>query len=157
PDVSCDGIRSLASATLGGRYLLAPRWTLAPHLATKLLQHPGERLATTLDANIQRFAIAALHEHLAELAERDVEDGAIVVLDNATGDVLAYVGSSGELSAARQVDGVIAMRQAGSTLKPFLYALALDSRVLTAASIVDDSPLSIATERGLYAPQNYDR
>ena len=86
-----------------------------------------------------------------------MDDGAIVVLDNASGDVLAYVGSSGERSAAARVDGVVAPRQAGSTLKPFLYALALDARLLTAASLVEDSPLTIATARGLYAPQNYDR
>jgi penicillin-binding protein 1C len=157
PDVSCEEIRMLASATLGGRYHLAPRWNLAPHLAAKLLQRPGERIASTLDAAVQRYAIGALRDHLAELTDHGVEDGAIVVLDNATGDVLAYVGSSGELSTAAQVDGVTALRQAGSTLKSFLYAVALDSRVLTAASLVDDSPLSIATERGLYAPQNYDR
>ena len=79
------------------------------------------------------------------------------MLDNATGDVLAYVGSSGELSRAAEVDGVVAPRQAGSTLKPFLYALALDAKLLTAASLVDDSPLAIATARGIYVPQNYDR
>ena len=71
--------------------------------------------------------------------------------------MLAYVGSSGELSRAPEVDGVIAPRQAGSTLKPFLYARAIDRRVLTAASLVDDSPLAIATARGVYVPQNYDR
>src|SRR5208283_2383593 len=92
-----------------------------------------------------------------ELAERGVGDGALVVLDNASGDVLAYVGSAGPLSSAPQVDGVAALRQPGSTLKPFLYALALDSRLLTAASLVDDSPVAIATARGMYVPQNYDR
>ena len=50
-----------------------------------------------------------------------------------------------------------ALRQPGSTLKPFLYALALDSKLLTAASLVDDSPVAIATARGMYVPQNYDR
>ena len=94
----------LASSTLGGRYHLAPRWNLAPHLAAKLLQRPGERIASTLDAAVQRYAIGALRDHLAELAEHGVEDGAIVVLDNATGDILAYVGSSGELSTTAQVE-----------------------------------------------------
>jgi penicillin-binding protein 1C len=118
---------------------------------------PGSRVTTTLDADLQRYAVANLRDHLAELADRAVSDGAIVVLDNASGDVLAWVGSSGELSAAAQVDGVLALRQAGSTLKPFLYAQALDSRLLTAASLVDDSPVAIATARGAYVPQNYDR
>jgi penicillin-binding protein 1C len=121
------------------------------------LKAPGERMPTTLDGELQAYAAGTLRDHLSELAARGVADGAIVVLDNASGDVLAYVGSSGELSHAPEVDGVIAPRQAGSTLKPFLYARAIDDRVLTAASLVDDSPLAIATARGVYVPQNYDR
>ena len=81
-----------------------------------------------------------LTRHLRELEGRHVEDGALVVLDNETGDVLAWVGSSGALSRAHEVDGVLAPRQAGSTLKPFLYALAIERTLLTAASILDDSP-----------------
>ncbi len=157
PGIACDDIRALAATTLSGRYRLPPRWNLAPHLAVRLLRRPGERIASTLDADVQRAAIRALGEHLAELSDRSVEDGAVVVLDNASGDVLAWVGSSGARSAAGRVDGVTAPRQAGSTLKSFLYAAALDARLLTAASLVDDSPLAIATERGIYAPQNYDR
>ncbi|MGY6405671.1 hypothetical protein, partial [Vibrio parahaemolyticus] len=71
---------------------------------------------STLDAGVQRLAMASLQRHLRELAGRHVEDGAVVVLDNASGDVLAYVGSSGALSAAAQVDHAAALRQAGSTL-----------------------------------------
>ncbi len=142
---------------LAGAYRLAQRENLAPHLAARLLKTPGVRVATTLDADLQRYAVDVLRDHLAELADRAVGDGAVIVLDNATGDVLAWVGSSGQLSSAAQVDGVIAPRQAGSTLKPFLYAQALDARLLTAASLVDDSPVAIATERGAYIPQNYDR
>jgi len=80
-----------------------------------------------------------------------------VVLDNRSGEVLAWVGSSGPLSQAAQVDGVLARRQAGSTLKPFLYGQAIAERRLTAASLVLDSPEQIATASGLYIPQNYDR
>ncbi len=152
----CEAIRATATMALAGAYRLPPRWNLAPHLAAKLLKTPGERLTTTLDAELQAYAVATLADHLAELSSRGVGDGAIVVLDNATGDVLAWVGSAGS-SGAREVDGVVAPRQAGSTLKPFLYALALDTKLLTAASLVDDSPLAIATARGVYAPQNYDR
>jgi penicillin-binding protein 1C len=77
-------------------------------------------------------------------------------VDNASGDILAWVGSSGAgLSSAAEVDGVTALRQAGSTLKPFLYQLALQRRYLTAASLLNDSPLDLQTGSGLYAPQNY--
>ena len=129
----------------------------APHLARTLLKRPGERVASTLDARVQRHAVETLQRHLRELDGRNVEDGALIVLDNATGDVLAWVGSSGELSRASEVDGVTARRQPGSTLKPFLYALAIEERLLTAASLLDDSPLAVTTPAGLYVPQNYDR
>lgn len=128
---------------------------LAPHLAHKLLTHAGERLRSTLDADLQRFASAALRDQLRAIARQRAEDGALLVIDNASGDVLAWVGSSGDLSRSPEVDGASALRQAGSTLKPFLYALAIERRVLTAASLIDDSPLTLDTGNGLYAPQDY--
>lgn len=128
----------------------------APHVARRLVTKAGARVTSTLDARVQRFAAETLQRHLLELNGRNVEDGALVVLDNATGEVLAWVGSSGELSRANEVDGVTAQRQAGSTLKPFLYGLAIEQRMLTAASILDDSPLAVTTPSGLYVPQNYD-
>ncbi len=128
---------------------------LAPHLARKLLVRPGVRLKSTLDADLQRFASAALQRQLRDIAKQNAEDGALLVIDNTSGEVLAWVGSSGSLSDAPEVDGVVALRQAGSTLKPFLYALAFERRDLTAASLVDDSPLAVTTSNGLYVPQNY--
>ncbi len=114
-------------------------------------------VTTTLRAPLQRFADQTLNRHLRELQNRNVQDGAIVVLDNATGAVLAYVGSSGELGRSGEVDFVTALRQPGSTLKPFLYAQAIAERRLTAASLLEDSPTHIQTAGGLYIPQNYDR
>ena len=90
------------------------------------------------------------------IRDRSAHDAAVLVADNASGDVLAYVASSGDLSSARHVDGIQAARQAGSTLKPFLYALALDRHLLTAASLLEDSPLEIATGNGLFRPRDYD-
>jgi hypothetical protein len=91
------------------------------------------------------------------LGERNVRDAAAVVVDNETGRILAWVGNAGAASRAAAVDGVTAPRQAGSTLKPQLYALALERRLLTAASLLDDSPVDLETATGLYIPQNYDR
>jgi len=137
---------------------------VAPHFARHLLRQRfnkdaavPERVQSTLRAPLQRFAVQTLQQHLRELRGRNVEDGAVLVLDNATGAVLAWVGSSGQLSQASEVDGVLALRQPGSTLKPFLYGQAIEQRRLTAASLVDDSPAHIATAGGLYIPQNYDR
>ena len=116
-----------------------------------------QRLRSTLSAPLQRFAVQTLGRQLRELKGRQVEDGAIVVLDNASGEVLAWVGSSGDLSQASEVDAVLAPRQAGSTLKPFLYAQAIAEKRLTAASLLNDAPAHIPTASGLYIPQNYDR
>jgi penicillin-binding protein 1C len=131
---------------------------IAPHIARMLVkQAPNQvRIVSTLRADVQRMALQSLQQHLRELRRRNVEDGAVLVLDNASGAVLAWVGSSGPLSRASEVDGVTALRQAGSTLKPFLYAQALAERRLTAASLLDDSPAHIPTASGLYIPQNYD-
>ena len=131
---------------------------IAPHVARRVLSSGSARtVTTTLRAPLQRFADQTLNRHLRELQNRNVQDGAIVVLDNATGAVLAYVGSSGELGRSGEVDFVTALRQPGSTLKPFLYAQAIAERRLTAASLLEDSPTHIQTAGGLYIPQNYDR
>jgi penicillin-binding protein 1C len=115
-------------------------------------------IKTSLRAPLQRFVLQNLQHHLRELAGRHVEDGAVVVLDNATGEVLAWVGSSGtDISSAADVDFVAALRQPGSTLKPFLYAQAIAQKRITAASLLDDSGTQIQTAGGLYIPQNYDR
>ncbi|MGZ9075465.1 MAG: penicillin-binding protein 1C [Burkholderiaceae bacterium] len=129
----------------------------APHLARRLLTRAGTSVRSTLDAPLQRYAVETLRNRLASLADRNAEDGAVIVLDNASGEVLAYVGSSGDLSGASAVDGAAALRQPGSTLKPFLYGVAIEQRWLTAASLLDDAPLALTTPSGLYVPQNYER
>ena len=156
--VHCDVLDLFTTATLQRRAFDASEG-IAPHFARQLLRRapPGERVRSTLSAPLQRMAVETLTRHLRELRGRNVEDGALVVLDNATGEVLAWVGSSGTLSQAAEVDGVLAPRQPGSTLKPFLYAQAIQQRRLTAASLIEDSPAQISTASGLYIPQNYDR
>ena len=165
--VSCEGLAGMARLALAGSLRdqntrPGAAWLgvehspgQAPHLAQKLLSQPGERLKSTLDADLQSFSSASLQRHLQAIARQNAEDGAVLVLDNVTGDILAWVGSSGGLSEAPEVDGVTSLRQAGSTLKPFLYALALERHQLTAASLLDDSPLALRTGNGLYVPQNY--
>ncbi len=153
----CDAITATTHTLLDRAAHLTEAADLAPDLAGELLEQPGQRLVTTLDANVQRVARDVMRNHLAGLALHNVRDGAALVVDNASGDVLAYVGSAGPESRARHVDGVRAHRQAGSTLKPFLYGLALENRYLTPASLLDDSPISLDTATGVYLPQNYDR
>jgi len=156
----CDAVDMFTSATLQRRSFDASEG-IAPHLARRAVAARTEGtkgdVRTTLRAPLQRFALGTLQRHLRELRGRNVEDGAVVVLDNASGEVLAWIGSSGTLSRAAEVDGVLAQRQPGSTLKPFLYAEAIAERRLTAASLLDDSSAQINTASGLYIPQNYDR
>lgn len=153
---ACDELRRVTIAALESPTDIANGSGLAPHLARRLLRAPGERVTTTLDGAVQRIARTALDGQLRRLDALAVRDGAAVVLDNATGDVLAYVGSAGRSSRAAQVDGVRAARQAGSTLKPFLYSLAIERGYLTAASLLDDAPVALEAGPGLYLPQNYE-
>lgn len=155
-------IPAAATAALIQDRLQAPffvhsRHDIAPHAARILSPGPGERIASTLDASLQKFAMESLGQQLGSLSGQNVRDGAVLVVENATGDILAYVGSGGSASRSPFVDGIRARRQAGSTLKPFLYGLAFEKKILTAASLLDDSPLDVSTERGLYVPKNYDR
>lgn len=156
-DADCTRFEGEAYAMTGPARSLQLDPGLAPHLAARLLTRPGLRVVTTIDANVQRVAVAALKRQLLVLGGSRARDGAVVVLDNATGDVLAYVGGIGGHSTAPAVDGASAYRQAGSTLKPFLYAQAIEKGYLTAASILDDSPVQLDTASGLYVPQNYDK
>lgn len=164
--LSCAGLDALTGTALmrkGGPPLGEQ---LAPHFGRLLVQQFAAHrpatpvplsVRTTLDARWQRLATTLLRQHLSELNGRDVEDGAVIVLDNARGDVLAWVGSSGSLSDTPQVDAVLARRQPGSTLKPFVYGLAFERKLLTPASLLHDAPVQLPTGAGLYIPQNYDK
>ena len=141
-----------------GPNLFRPQTALAPHLARQLLkdQPPGISLSCTLDGEVQRFVLDRLVHHLLPLRSQNVGNGAVLVVENKTGEILAYVSYSGDPALSGFVDGIKAKRQAGSTLKPFLYGLALDRRLLTPASLLDDSPLDVPVFSGIYHPRNYE-
>lgn len=112
---------------------------------------------TTLDLNLNHFAESALREHLGVVLAQHVSNGAVVILDNHTGDVLALVGSEDYFSpASGQVNAAWAPRSPGSALKPFTYLLALE-RGATPATVVADIPTEFVTATGLFAPVNYNR
>lgn len=154
-----DEIKDRVKQIFLGLNFLRSRMDLAPHVSRQLLKGKphGSTIICTLDSRIQRFALDRLVHHLCPLRLQNVKDGALLIIENQTGDVLAYVSHSGEPPYSRFVDGVQAKRQAGSTLKPFLYGTAFDRHILTPTSILDDTPLDIAVLSGIYQPRNYDQ
>jgi len=115
-------------------------------------------IRSTIDPELQRASEATVSRVLAGLREHQVSSASVIVVENATGEVLAYVGSPSFYDDAihGQVDGVRAKRQPGSTLKPFLYASAFQDLGYTAATVVPDLELSLNTESGSYTPRNFD-
>ncbi|WP_442769572.1 transglycosylase domain-containing protein [Zoogloea ramigera] len=107
-----------------------PRWGLAPHAGRLLLPalHPGERLQSTLDVELQQSFTAALKR-------LGVAEAAGVLVDNASGEVLAYVGAPD----SSQPDQVQLLRSAGNLLLPFAYGVAIERRQITAATPLEDS------------------
>jgi penicillin-binding protein 1C len=145
----------------------------APHFVSSLLQGAFSRdigglsvgdiksaavLRTTIDPVVQRLTETAVLTSLDDLREHRVTAASAMVVDNASGDVLAYVGSPDFYNEPNQgqVDGVRAKRQPGSTLKPFVYAAAFEGLGYTAATVLSDLEVSFETEVGTYRPRNFD-
>lgn len=151
-----DEVSGTVSRAIAQRGSEFNRVALVPGLAERWLRgSPTQRC--TLDRDLQSFVSQTLRTQILEVHDRHVQDGAVLVVENATGEVWAYVGGTADLSSAPYVDGIHAERQPGSTLKPFLYGLALQRRLLTPASLLLDTPLEVPEERGLYRPLDYDR
>ncbi len=130
---------------------------LAPHF-TELVasQLPGEaRIRTTLDRSVQQIAEAQVARRVHELRDQGIGNAAVVVIDNQTRGVRALVGSAGfrDTYFQGQVDGAVARRSPGSTLKPFLYAVAMDQGRLVPDSYILDIPTDFAG----YVAENYDQ
>ncbi|MBL4617313.1 MAG: penicillin-binding protein 1C [Robiginitomaculum sp.] len=153
--VSCDLVAKFING-IGNNKSANDDFSSAYHIRQKLAAAAGERVQSTLDKDLQTKAEQILKQQLARLSRRNVRDGAILVVDNKTGEILVWIGSNPDSSKSPFVDGVTAKRQAGSTLKPHLYALAIENRLLNASSILDDSALQLESVQGIYAPQNYD-
>ena len=110
---------------------------------------------TTLDLGLNHFVTDALRKHLAGLRMEHVGNGAVVVIDNRTGGVIALVGSADFFSPrGGQIDGAWARRSPGSTIKPFTYLLAFE-RGATPADVVADLPAEFPSRGAIYKPENY--
>ena len=170
---SPDEIANAASEAIAQDARTAPFH--APHFTTQLVtgleageavlgQHasparraPGGPIRSSLDLELQRAIEREVREAVASLRDRGARHASALVLSNATGEILAWVGSPDFWAAdAGQTDMVVSRRQPGSALKPFLYGLAFD-RGVTPATVIADVARTYRTPTGSYSPRNYDR
>lgn len=137
----------------------------APHFCEFLLKQIPltessriSRIQSTLDYRLHEKIEALVENHVNSLKKKSITNAAVIVLDNKNRQILSMVGSKDffDYDHDGQVNGALALRQPGSTLKPFTYALALE-RGKTAASLLDDEEIQFLTPNGNYHPENYDK
>jgi penicillin-binding protein 1C len=130
----------------------------ASHFVSHALADSGaqqpvpDRIRTTLDPNYQKITQGILDAALARLSKRGVKDAAALVIDHRRNEIQAWVVGQSQGSAG--YDAVLTPRQPGSTMKPLLYALALEQG-WTAATLIDDSELTESMGAGQHAFHNY--
>ncbi|WP_375379489.1 penicillin-binding transpeptidase domain-containing protein [Hymenobacter volaticus] len=131
--------------------------TLAPHLARRLVrQFPGEAIIrSSVQRNKQSKAEDLTRNYVRRLYELGITQASVLVVNNRTRQVEAYVGSADfhGFSSQGQNDGIVAVRSPGSTLKPFLYALAMDRGLVTPKLVLPDVPTNFQG----YRPENFDK
>ena len=125
----------------------------------KMVEQGGLRVKTTLDLEIQDFAQAAIATEVGKLKNYRVSNGAALVTQPKTGEILAMVGSKDYFDTESQgnYNVTTALRQPGSAIKPINYALAFMNKKITPATVINDVPtcFSVSGQR-LYCPGNYD-
>jgi penicillin-binding protein 1C len=129
----------------------------APHFVDALLAGRGDgygRIDTTIDADLQRLVERQIQRYLQQHGDRGIRNASGILVDARDMAVRAWLGSADYWSEEidGQVNGVMAKRSPGSTLKPFVYALALDQGLLHPQTILRDLPTSF----GPFAPENFD-
>ena len=131
--------------------------TLAPHASRRLrAENPDAPVIySTLKPTVQAAAEQLVTNYVNRVRAIGIQNAAVVVVDNQTLTILAYVGSANfsDVQDGGQVDGVQAVRSPGSALKPLLYGLAFDAGLITPKSRLNDVPINF----GGYEPENYDR
>ena len=129
---------------------------VAPHFCQLVVDRlPREpKIVTTLDRHLQQIAETQVAARIAGLRDRGISSAAVVVIENDSRAVRVLVGSPDFFATATQgqVNAAVARRSPGSTLKPFLYAMAMDAGLI----IPDSYLLDIPTDFAGYVPENYD-
>lgn len=132
---------------------------LERNIPAAYLYQAGLRVYTTLDPRLQHIAEEEVNAQVAALADRHVGNGALVALEASTGQILALVGSTDFHN--EQIDGqvsvVTALRQPGSTIKPFTYLAAFEKLHWTPSTLLMDTPVEYPDFAGnVYRPENVD-
>ncbi|MFT3936271.1 MAG: transglycosylase domain-containing protein [Chitinophagaceae bacterium] len=130
-----------------------PEWL--PHLSYKLKKQHKPIVKTYIEMNTQFKIEKLVADYSRSLTLKNIRNAAVIVIDNQTHHVIAYVGSANfkDTIDAGQVNGAAAIRQPGSTLKPLLYGLCIDEGLLTPKTIITD----VSVNYQGYAPENYDK
>ncbi|HTL08739.1 MAG TPA: penicillin-binding protein 1C [Chitinophagaceae bacterium] len=126
-----------------------------PHLALLLKKRGGDIIHSTVDLHTQLTVENLVADYARSLSLKNIRNAAVVVMNNQTKQVLAYIGSANfyDTTDGGQVNGAAAIRQPGSTLKPLLYGLCIDQGLLTPKTVIAD----VAVNYQGYAPENYDK
>lgn len=135
----------------------------APHAvemaAVEVRRFPEVALVqTTIDYPLQQKLQQLVRNQLTQLVKKNVTNASIVVIENRTGDIHALVGSANYFDSdhSGQVNGALALRQPGSSIKAFTYGLAIEAGI-SAAEVIPDIPTQIPDVQGDYVPENYDK
>ncbi|MGM0569076.1 MAG: penicillin-binding protein 1C, partial [Elusimicrobiota bacterium] len=126
-----------------------------PHVSDYFyLKGRGKSYQTTIDRGLQKFVEAKIENYRKSLENKGITNASVVLLENNSGKVLAAAGSVDYFNSPQgQVRGFKAPRQTGSTLKPFLYALALEKGIITPRTMLKDVPVSYSD----FEPYNFDK
>ncbi len=145
-------------STVAPHFMQFVKQQLDAEYGAKGLYRDGLRVYTTLDPRLHAIAENAIRQQIAQLREKNVTNGAAVIIEPRSGEILAMVGSANFNDAAidGQVNVAIMPRQPGSAVKPFIYLAALE-RGRTAATLFWDRPVEFVNAYGqVYRPKNYD-
>lgn len=112
------------------------------------------KVVTTLDAELQATAQDLLDKRLNTLSNSKVSNAGMIVVDHLSDEILVWAVGKGSNKSAQAFDTILVPRQPGSTLKPFVYAAAMEQG-WTAATMIDDSPLQEGVGRGVHTYRNY--
>jgi penicillin-binding protein 1C len=126
-----------------------------PQLAYKLKKQGGDIIKTNIQLNTQWKIENLVQDYSLGLALKNIRNAAVIVIDNNTHKIIAYIGSANfkDTIDGGQVNGAAAVREPGSTLKPLLYGLCIDAGLLTPKMVITD----VAVNYDGYAPENYDK